>query len=64
MVETHADRQAAKVAAEKEKEKQKILEQVVAPSSPYSGRSDEDEEVMKNLEKLKNRGKKPAPAKK
>uniref|UniRef100_A0A914YU88 Signal recognition particle receptor alpha subunit N-terminal domain-containing protein n=1 Tax=Panagrolaimus superbus TaxID=310955 RepID=A0A914YU88_9BILA len=64
MIETAADRQAK--AAEKVKADQKAAAeklttpQTSPPNSPYSGQSEEDEEVLKNLEKLKNRGKKPA----
>jgi signal recognition particle receptor subunit alpha len=62
MVETAADRQAK--AAEKAKADQKAAAEKSAspPNSPSQGEDDED--VLKNLEKLKNRGKKPVVAKK
>jgi signal recognition particle receptor subunit alpha len=62
MVETAADRQVK--AAEKVKADQKAADKKATspPNSPSI--AEEDEEVLKNLEKLKSRGKKPAAPKK
>jgi signal recognition particle receptor subunit alpha len=63
MIETAADRQAKaaeKVKADQKAAAEKTTPQTSPPNSPYSGQSEEDEEVLRNREKLMNRGKKPA----